>query len=251
MSSTTGGHGYAQCSPPSPALHGAWRLWVPEPHARLRRHRARLGGWEMTLTWVCLRTPGNSPPGTPECPLPLPAGASLCRTLQGNTGVGPPGLGGGTLGVRRRCPEWARVPSAERSSGWGLHSHTCPWGTHAPPAESDLLPAALSRTPPLLASALDSPRAPAQCGDTSWTPLSRAQLVSKHHAWDGRPHRGKHTAHCTPPWETDGGPFWMLPSASAHPLWPDPCYPQSLKWSPHCPPWVCLQPHPAWAEGLP
>lgn len=101
----------------------------------------------MTLTWVCPRTPGNSPPGTPECPLPLPAGASLCRTLQGNTGVGPPGLGGGTLGVRRRCPEWARIPSAERSSGWGLHSHTCPRGTHAPPAESDLLPAALSRAP--------------------------------------------------------------------------------------------------------
>ena len=116
--------------------------------------------------------------------------------------------------TQRRAKQW--VGSAQPHLSLG---NPCSASRVRPSAGSS------EQSPPLLASALDSPRAPAQCGDTSWTPLSRVQLVSKHHAWDGRPHRGKHTAHCAPPWETDGGPFWMLPSASAHPLWPDSCYP--------------------------
>lgn len=42
---------------------------------------------------VCLRTPGNSPPGRPLCPLLLRAGANQCKTLKGDTRVQPLEIG--------------------------------------------------------------------------------------------------------------------------------------------------------------
>lgn len=46
-----------------------------------------LGAEKRPLTLVCLRTPGNSPPGRPLCPLLPQAGANQCKTLEGDTSV--------------------------------------------------------------------------------------------------------------------------------------------------------------------